>query len=127
MLADECRKAIPNFLQVLGMSNYPPENAHNSHACPVYHVEDRGPWDVESPRHHWISGSMGKPINEYQHVDLYWPTMVRVRPQHCNKGCDGLPRQAEISLEVSTIVVETKDGHMQINLTIGCGICTLSL
>ncbi|CAL8354494.1 unnamed protein product [Boreogadus saida] len=28
---------------VLGMSNYPPENAHNSHACPVYHVEDRGP------------------------------------------------------------------------------------
>ena len=59
---------------------------------------------------------MGKPINEYQHVDLYWPTMVRVRPQHCNKGCDGLPRQAEILLEVSTIVVETKDGHMQINL-----------
>ncbi|CAL8257701.1 unnamed protein product [Arctogadus glacialis] len=97
--------------KVLGMSNYPPENAHNSHACPVYHVEDRGPWDVESPRHHWIRGSMGKPIKK--HVDLYWPTMVRVRPQHCNKGCDGLPRQAEISLEVSIIVVEAKDGHMQ--------------
>ncbi|CAL8259429.1 unnamed protein product [Arctogadus glacialis] len=60
-----CRKAIPNFLQVLGMSNSPPENAHNSHACPVYHVEDRGPWDVESPRHHWISCSMGKPIKKY--------------------------------------------------------------
>ncbi|CAL8382682.1 unnamed protein product [Gadus morhua 'NCC'] len=51
--------------KVLGMSNYPPENAHNSHACPGYHVEDRGPWDVESPRHHWISCSMGKPIKKY--------------------------------------------------------------
>ncbi|CAL8308717.1 unnamed protein product [Boreogadus saida] len=111
-----CRKAIPHFLQVLGMSDYPPENGHNSLACPVYHVKDCGPWDVESPRHHWIRCSMGKPIEEYQHVYLYWPTMVRVRPQNCNKGCDGLPRQAEISLE-----------HMLINLTIGCGICTLSL